>query len=326
MQKMLRNSSPFNLAGSPFSDKSPFVLSDPNADPMGQFLFAEDLPITPGRFSPIVGMFTGRRNAGKTYTITVLGDMMRARYIKQGVMVPQWPKDPMNSYWKIISNYWTSFSIYDQTAIDGIITFEPWVKNLLLLMDELQTELLNRRAMSRANVGMSNFLTMIRKRRIDCLFTTQSPTQIDPNVLYQTDVFIIVTTSDNMRYISLYCFDWQGQWTGNGYTRRDWPPPLSRADWVIELEVFKPKKYFAMYNTDEVHATAYMGKDVRANMISAEEERSGNVSTLQQLRDESKIESALPTPEESNAQLDLIEQTLLGKKAVGKDRPVLKGR
>ena len=131
----------------------------------------------PGRFSSKTKIFVGRRGQGKTLLMTVEGGAIRAMNEKHGAAV------------KIISNYSTAFSHYhSQYLIDNLVTFPEYAQDALLLIDEIQTAALSRRSMSKEAVNLSGFMTMIRKRRVEVMFTTQFPQTLDQQLLMQIDL------------------------------------------------------------------------------------------------------------------------------------------
>lgn len=253
-------SHPFTILRDPFTFRpgNPFLPSQAAAPSVWT---PADIPVSRRRFSPIVVLFMGRRNAGKTYTMTVMADIQRQRYRQH------------RCPFRIASNYRLAIADYSgQQIIDGIITMRPWFRDLYLLLDEIQTALNNRRAMGKLAVNFSTMLTMIRKRRVDCTFTTQMPQTIDIQTLYQVDLFVEVETLDAMHEIRLYCHDWWGQYTGMNWRKR-WPPRRWEADWVIPISVREPRRIFAMYDTDEVIASRYLDAEVQDALIEQEYER-----------------------------------------------------
>ncbi|GIV82898.1 MAG: hypothetical protein KatS3mg051_2252 [Anaerolineae bacterium] len=251
---------PFHIVHDPFR----FRPGDPFAP--GQSIAPSvwtpaDIPVSRRRFSPIVVLFMGRRNAGKTYAMTLMALIQRQRYERHGCP------------FRIAANYRLDIADYcGQHILDGIILMRPWFRDLYLLLDEIQTALNNRRSMGKLAVNFATMLTMIRKRRVDCTFTTQMPQTIDVQTLYQVDLFVEVETAEQMHEVRLYCHDWWGQYTGMNWRKR-WPPRRWEADWVIPISVRDPRQIFRLYDTDEVIASRYLDPDMQEELIEQEYER-----------------------------------------------------
>ena len=222
----------------------------------GQWEATDILP-APHRFSPYVVMLIGNRNAGKTLAMTAIAYQMQQRYRKFGV-----------SYFKIASNYWMSFADYQSPYIvDDLVALPPWGRNLFLCVDEIQQAAFNRRAMKQTAVDLIGFLTMIRKRRIEVCFTTQKPTQIDPQVLNQVDFFVEVQHSFGAKLLTFHIYDWWGQFTGRRHRKR-WPPQQEDVDVVRYF--WHDGAVFDMFDTEQVVASSYLNEGVKADIIEQE--------------------------------------------------------
>lgn len=220
----------------------------------------EELPMKNGRFSPLVVMYMGRRNAGKSYSMTVQSRLMqkRHRFHQTG--------------FKLAANYIMRFADFSgQHIYDEIITFPDWFRDQYLAMDEIQGQVSNRRAMNKGTLNFGIMLSMIRKRRVEPLFTTQFPQTIDRLTLMQTDLFVEVRTRQRMHTIELLCHDYWGQWTGNNHSKQ-WPPRSWEADWAVQIHVDNPAWYFSQYETDEVIAAQTLDAAQREALIDKEYE------------------------------------------------------
>ena len=230
------------------------------------FSFADskdDAPIDPWNikprdrfFTPYNALLMGRRNAGKTLAMTALAKIMKGRYQK-------W-KIPF----KIMTNYTVKFAdICNPYIVDDIVLFKSNIRGGYLCIDELQSVSHNRRSMSKASVGLIQFLTEIRKRQIELVCTTQFPQYIDIQVLYQIDFFIEVEKLFKARAVRFFIHDFWGQFTGKNW-RKPWPPYRWEADLIITL--YGTNKVFLDYNTFQVVAPIGLDQEARESLINTE--------------------------------------------------------
>ena len=253
----------------------------PRAPDAKQLQGPADILPSRGRFTPTVAILIGRRNAGKTYSMTALAKLAQARYREFQVGCTCQDKLEMCGHFKVASNYWTDFSEYYSPYIMDLITeYPPWAENLYLCIDEIQTAALSRRSMSKQSVNITQFLSMIRKRRISCIMTTQFPQVLDQQLLMQVDFVIEVETRFDNRLILAHTHDYWQQWSGWGYgsgqrKSRYMPPPRSEEDWVKPFQVPNPYAIYNSYDTDEVIAPTYLGEDMRAALAEREIEGKG---------------------------------------------------
>ena len=191
-----------------FPDKKLSVFSKDQAintfDLKGETKIVEPLNLVPPKASqPLVIFFFGRRGEGKTLAMTTIAKLMKERYLRRG----------HNN--EVYSNYWTSFGKWSPWLVDQLTEFPGWAKNGIIAIDEVSSAFPSARAMSQVNVLFTNMLTQIRKRNLECLFTTQFPSTVSHGLLMQVDLFIMCQKIKGGKAIKLYCFDFWGQWTGN---------------------------------------------------------------------------------------------------------------
>ena len=192
------------------------------------------------RFEPLVLFFFGRRGKGKTLAMTALARIMADRYRAAGVD------------FAVVSNYSINFADRsDPYLLDYLINFPPWAYRLLICVDEVATAYPGRRSMAAINLAFSNFLTQIRKRQIEVMFTTQFPQVVDQQVLMQVDLFVRCETFMGARHTRLFVHDWWGQYTGD-MGRKPWPPQAGTHD--SELTIYNTNTLFDAYRTEEVVA------------------------------------------------------------------------
>jgi len=238
-------------------ERGPF---DTGEDEEIKLLAPEDFATKRGRHSPIIVMCMGRRNTGKTFTMTGMAKAKRRRYDSGG----------LNDF-SIGSNYWMAPEVANyvsQYIMDRIAEYPRWARKMTLYLDEIQNAASSRRSMSKQNVGLSSFLTMVRKRQIEVMFTTQFPQVIDYQVLLQVDLFIEVEQDYDFHTITIYIHDWWGQYTGKNW-RKPWPPRRWDADDTVKLVIPNPQTIFNSYDTDEVIANVYSDSQ-RAQMVDEE--------------------------------------------------------
>ena len=228
--------------------------------------FPGDVPARKKRFSPSMTMIMGRRDAGKTFSETAWAWFLHEHNRRLG--------GPM----RVASNYAMDPSIcwkWDLDISDQIIDLPPWAENLYLFMDEMQQMFSSRRAMSKDNVSFASLLTMIRKRKIEMMTTTQFPQVLDYQLLMQVDWFAQAVASPDMKVIEWFLFDYWGQFTGN-FTRKRWPPRLEDADASIKIIVPEPWRIWTMYDTDQVIGSRYKGAESQARQVAGQVDKYAN--------------------------------------------------
>jgi hypothetical protein len=204
------------------------------------------------RLSPLVLFFFGRRGQGKSLVMSAIAKMMQDRYRSAG-------RDT-----GLVSNYYLDFADRaDPYLLDELIEFPEWAYNLLVCIDEVATAFPGRRSLAKINVLFSSFLTQIRKRRIEVMFTTQFPQVMDQQILMQVDLFIRCEAIQGGRHVRLEIYDWWGQYTGN-FDRKPWPPLVGTHD--NEITIFNTNTVFGAYSTNEV--VANVNSDSRDALIA----------------------------------------------------------
>ncbi len=265
------------------------------ADSRGLILPA-DLTYSSQPPSPIMIIDIGRRGVGKTYAMSAFARFIRARY------------DAARAASRIAANYSLNFAdVRSQYLLDEIVDFPPWLQDVYLCIDEIQTAALSRRSMSTGNVALGQFLTEMRKRSIDGRATTQFPQVLDQMLLMQIDIVAWVTTHYDMRLVVFHCIDFWGQFTGQ-FINRKMPPPVTDTQWEVRLWIPDPQVVFDSYDTFEVIGSMYMDKDKRRELVARETEGKGREHLL---------------PAESGLQPDLAENTAAATASVhvrGDDR------
>lgn len=229
------------------------------------------------QFSPTCTVVYGRRNAGKTYFMTLHSMAQRRRLDTYGY------GHTSSKYVRIAANYWNHLAYKDgaisQYILDELTKFPPWGKDLCLYVDEIQGQALARRSMSAGAVNLSSFLTMIRKRDIDLMCTTQFPQTLDQQVLFQFDFTCEVASSFDKTMLRLWVTDFWGQYN-NEPRRLKMPPMRSEADMIITITVPDPARVFREYNHKQVIAPRYLEESVRDALVQYENENYGSIERL----------------------------------------------
>ncbi len=195
------------------------------------------------RFRPLVVMFIGRRGGGKSAAMSATAYMQYRRYLKEKVN------------FSVVANYKLAFAnMVSPYLVDDLMDFPDWAENLYICIDEAAASFPSRRSMAGANVNFSNFLTQIRKRRCEVVFTTQFPQVMDVQILLQVDLFIRCRAFNANKSIELQCYDWWGQWTGNDH-RKPWPPESGMQDWTKYYH--HVDRIWDKYDTSEVVAAMW---------------------------------------------------------------------
>lgn len=210
---------------------------------------------TTGSFRPLCIIFTGRRGQGKTLGMTCLAGFQWLRY-----RINHLP-------FQVCTNYKVDFAeVNDPYLIDRLIEYPEWAWRKLVLIDEVAAAFPSRRSMTHSNVLFSNFLTQIRKRAIEVMFTTQFPQVLDTQVLLQIDLVMeCEIVGRPPKAINIFVYDFWGQWTGRNWTKR-FPPEWGTHDWEIGLTGVDG--VFPYFETAEVIAP--MASKRRDQMIQRE--------------------------------------------------------
>ena len=228
-----------------------------------------------GAGSNLLGMLIGVRGEGKTYLMTGLLQRQQEVYVKR-----RFPG-------RLFANYECKFfrrapdgrmiDYWSPWLLDEISMFPPHLSGGIMAIDEVQGGALGRRSMAGANVNFSFFLTQIRHRDIEALFTTQFPQLIDYQVLIQTNLFIRVRTVARYRsgapaQIRCQIYDYWGTFTGKDY-RKQWPPQPEDVDAVRDF--YLAPWLAGTYDTKEIITSQYWSQQVRERIIRSEHERHG---------------------------------------------------
>ena len=223
-----------------------------------------------GSARDMVIMFIGPRGTGKSALMTAaLARQLRA-YVEKGYAGHLFSNYPVSFFREGIDR----FSPY---LMEEIAMFPKNMRNGIMAVDEIHNDMSNRRAMSTRNVVNSFFLTQIRHRHIECVFTTQFPQVLDPHALLQTNLFIRVKLvsrypSGFPKKLLLSIIDYWGIFTGKDH-RKIWPPQPQDVDAVRPL--YLQEWLAGTYDTDYIISNSYMGKDQRDRLIVEEGERAG---------------------------------------------------
>ncbi len=210
------------------------------------------------RFSPFTYMVIGRRDSCKTLGMTAFGKTMADRYVELNAYLAEHKQRPF----RLAANYYVKFAdICDPELLEKILEFPSWAFQLFIMIDELQNYAPGRRAMSKRNVHLAQWMTLIRKLRCECMFTTQFPQTIDPQLLYQVDLFVETEKLREGRAIRMYIHDWWGQFSGRNY-RHEWPPRRWECDKV--RTVYNTDGVWDDYDTEQLIAPAVAGEELVA--------------------------------------------------------------
>ena len=228
-----------------------------------------------GAGANMLAMFIGVRGEGKTALMNALMKRQQEVYIKR-----RFPG-------RLFANYEVKFfrraadgrmiDYWSPWLLDEIAMFPPYLSRGLMGIDEVQGGALGRRSMAGANVNLSFFLTQIRHRDIEALFTTQFPQLIDYQVLIQTNLFIRVRTLARHRSgfparIRCQIFDYWGTFTGKDHRKR-WPPQPEDVDAVRDF--YLAPWLAGSYDTKEIITSQYWNQSVRERVIQSEHARHG---------------------------------------------------
>lgn len=118
----------------------------------------------------MIVLYTGHRGKGKT--LTLVKDALKFKL----------------SGWRVLSNFKTSFSELITSEEIRKINKESNIRNVVLLIDEIQIFFDSRRSSQKQNLEFSNFIQQIRKRGIILLCSTQHTRTLDLRILIHVDI------------------------------------------------------------------------------------------------------------------------------------------
>lgn len=236
------------------SDLSSQDLWDIEAQGQRRPVSITDLPPQRKRFRPQVLLLIGRRDMGKTMAMTAYALAMQRRYRAQ------------HFHFRVATNYDCRFAeIVHPLLVEEMMTYPAWGHELLLCIDEIQNYTHRRRFMKAMNVEFSQFLTVVRKTRCECLMTTQFPHQVDFDVLMQIDGFIECEQFNDGRAIRLFVHDYWGQYIADWGVKRDWPPRRWQADKTMYL--YNTDSVWNLYDSEQLIASRNIKEETQERII-----------------------------------------------------------
>ncbi len=168
----------------------------------------------------MITLYRGRRGKGKTTTMV---------------------KDAYNYFcygWKIYTNMDKLGFPHEQLSVDDIVNLHKSdIENCVLMIDEIQAIVDNRRGMKKENVSISNFFYEIRKRSIVLLATTQFSRNTD--LRFRDQVDIIAHPSMLPEYPVVECV----------YT--DLTATEDNVGIISRKVIYNPTEVFKLFNTNE---------------------------------------------------------------------------
>lgn len=212
-------------------------------EPESRITRVEDMPVRHA-FKSSCLLFIGRRGSGKSAAMNYHLKLRRSRFEKLRYRFE----------WKTLTNYYCKFAdIADPFLVDRLVDFDADLQNGDIGLDEIHNFALARRAMAKQNINFgAEFITQMRKRKLNLDMTTQFPQVLDYMVLLQIDFFIRCQKFGDR--IRLNIFDYWGLVTGND-SRKRWPPEPGTEDfvrWIPNIHAI-----FGDYDTEEVIPSIY---------------------------------------------------------------------
>lgn len=212
-----------------------------------------DMPTVQETFNPMAVMLMGPRGRGKTLALDALGAMMRERYKAAGADC------------KVYANFPTSDADLADPRMMQWVT--DWsnndVRDGLLEVDEIQGEAASAKWNSNVNFDVVQALTQIRKKGLECAFTTQYPRGIEKGLLEQVDFFVEVRKLGDGFGLAFAIHDWKDLLTEIPRRHRPFPPFWWEADWYFTW--FGTKQFFGHY--------ASFGQQIPRYMAAKDRER-----------------------------------------------------
>jgi hypothetical protein len=217
---------------------------DARASTMGNSLL--NMPRMQDVFNPLAFMLMGPRGRGKTLALDALGAVMRERYTLEDYTC------------KVYANFPTSDAdLADPRVMDWVTDWGNYtVSDGVLLADEIQGEAASAKWNSNINFSVVQALTQVRKKRLECAFTTQYPRGIEKGLLEQVDFFIEVRKMGDGFGLAFAVHDWKDLMSETPRRHRPFPPFWWEADWYYAW--FGTKQFFGHYATFGQQIPRYM--------------------------------------------------------------------
>lgn len=217
---------------------SPFQMVN-EAEETGIVSFdAQNIPKKNKQFHSDLLLLSGPRGNGKSATQTILLELQLRRMLADRFQ------------WGVWTNYQCSFAELQHPYLLEILQQYPkTARNKSVGVDEIQNATPSRRSLARINLDLTAFLTQIRKRAIDGVFTTQFPSVLDQWIIMQFSLFIRCKAHFDGRVIECFVFDYWGQYTGRDY-RKTFPPRIGEHDWSFFISGVE--NVWGKYKTNEL--------------------------------------------------------------------------
>ena len=263
-----------------YSTENQFKMNVATEEKSDSILFDEYLTsLRPVKFESSCILVMGRRGTGKSLFMTYIARLMQYEMKRHGIKT------------RIAANYQLNFADILDPYLSESLTENPLLAtDLYICLDEIQTIVNNRRSISRTNLDLSMFLTQIRKRKNQIICTTQFPSQLDRNLLYQLDLFAKCTNlykvygkcddiktgcgRTNAMHLDVDFWDFFGQYTGKDY--RKWFPPR-REERDFQKTVHGVDQVFKNYDPDQFIMPTWSKDELRDQVA---DEYYGEIKTL----------------------------------------------
>lgn len=199
---------------------------------------AADIPRRHKNFLSDLILLSGPRGSGKSAYQNILLQVQKEAMEHDGFP------------WQLWTNYQREqATVQNPYLLEILQSYPKEARNLSMGVDEIQNATPSRRSLARINLDLSAFLTQIRKRSIDGVFTTQFPSVLDQWIVMQFSLFIRCKAYEGGRIIKCFVFDYWGQYTGND-ARKIWPPRIGEHDW--EYWIGGVNAIWPYYKTNEI--------------------------------------------------------------------------
>lgn len=199
-------------------------------------------------FNPLAVMLMGPRGRGKTLALDALGAMMKERYLAEGYAC------------KVFANFpTTDADVADPRVMQWVTSWDNvTIRDGLLEADEIQGEAASAKWNSNTNFDVVQTLQQVRKKMLECAFTTQYPRGIEKGLLEQVDFFVEVRKLGDGYALGFAVHDWKDLLTQTPRRHRPFPPFWWEADWFYTW--FGTKQFFGNYATLGSQVPRYMAQ------------------------------------------------------------------
>ena len=242
------------------------------------------------RPQPVNYLFQGKRGMGKSLTAAALGDQRAKLFFRYKNTYKGQPQ-------RVLSNMWIksvqdagpiAFERVKKDGIEILHTIMPcdaelpyvmtahrpiFTNNGLVIWDEVADITLSTRANAREVRDSTMILRQIRKQATEFIITTQYMGSLPTVIRQQIDIYCDLDYNKKADMVTVYCFDWDGQFTGSTRHKARGHMDMTNKDCDWAFEITHISRMFGKYDTDEIQGAAWQSARDRKRIRDAQNAR-----------------------------------------------------